>query len=91
MEGTTKTKKAAMDEVGTSKGPWTARETGFNCTVIEYKPQEAQQMDEFIGDLERTVQDLFRYGTSQNRDIFATKFMVKIRELKAILEMGRMM
>lgn len=89
MESTTK--KAVQGDVGTSKGPWTARETGFECSCIEYKPQEVQCIDEKIDDLESMVQELFRYGTSSNRDLFAMKLNGKLEELRESVECGRMM
>jgi hypothetical protein len=78
-------------EVAASKGPWSARETGFNCSVIEYHPQEIAHLNDAVGMLREEIVQLARYGTKDNRDIFARRFESIAGLIQAGVEKGRMM
>lgn len=85
-------KKTDLDQKeGALKNPWSARETGFKCTTIEYHPQEIAHLDDAVGMLREEIIQLARYGTKDNRDIFARRFESIARLIQVGVEKGRMM
>ncbi|ADK81291.1 hypothetical protein [Sediminispirochaeta smaragdinae] len=62
-----------------------------NTTMIGFRQQELHEIEESLEEMDHKIQELFRFGTAHNRDIFAMKLSGEVRRIRDQLNEGRLM
>ncbi|ADK81889.1 hypothetical protein [Sediminispirochaeta smaragdinae] len=62
-----------------------------NITMIGFRQQELHEIEKSLEEMDHKIQELFRFGTAHNRDIFAMKLANEVRRIRDQLNSGRLM